>query len=101
MKKNLVNLITITLIVLVSASSAFAEGSGDASAWRPLGAGLAMGLAALGAALGQGKALGSGLDSIGRNPSARGDIFTPMLVGLAFIEAVAILSFVIALGLSN
>lgn len=101
MKKNMINLATILLIVLVSVSVAFAEESAGSVGWGPLGAGLAMGLAALGAGLGQGKALGSGLDAIGRNPSARGDIFTPMLVGLAFIEALAILSFVIALGLSK
>ena len=55
-----------------------------------------MGLAALGGTLGQGKAISSGLDAIGRNPSAQGKIFIPMLIGLAFVESLVILSFVIA-----
>jgi len=56
-----------------------------------------MGLAALGGTLGQSKAIASGLDAIGRNPSARGDIFLPMIIGLALVESLVILAFVISI----
>ena len=78
---------------------AFAEGEAahtGGSVMIPLGIGITMGLAALGGTLGQGKAISSALDSIGRNPSASGKVFTPMLVGLAFVESLVILSFAIA-----
>lgn len=79
---------------------AFAEGeaahAAGGSVMIPLGIGITMGLAALGGTLGQGKAISSALDSIGRNPSASGKVFTPMLVGLAFVESLVILSFAIA-----
>ena len=61
-----------------------------------VGAGLAIGLAALGGTMGQGKAVSAALDSIGRNPSASGKIFVPMILGLALVESLVILSFVIA-----
>ena len=64
--------------------------------YAPIGIGLALGLAVLGAGIGQGKAVGSGLDSIGRNPSASGTILVQMLIGLAFIESLVILAFAIS-----
>ena len=36
------------------------------------------------------------MESIGRNPNAADKIFTPMLLGLAFIEALAIYALIIA-----
>ena len=66
-----------------------------------VGAGLAIGAAAMGGALGQGKAVSAALDSIGRNPSASGKVFVPMILGLALIESLVILSFVIANSLSG
>lgn len=89
--------------VLGSANVAFAEGaaaSGSAGmGW--IGAALAIGLAVLGGALGQGKAASAALDSIGRNPAAAGKLLVPMILGLALIESLVILSFIIALGLSD
>ncbi len=61
-----------------------------------LAAGLAIGIAALGGALAQGRAVASGLEGIARNPSASGKIFTPMLLGLAFIESLVIYALIIA-----
>jgi F-type H+-transporting ATPase subunit c len=87
------------MIVLVAPGVAFAEGG--SALYIPVGAGLAMGLAALGGTLGQGKAIASGLDSIGRNPSAAGKITTPMYVGLAFVESLVIISFALGFLLKN
>lgn len=61
-----------------------------------LGAGLAIGLAAFGGALGQAKTAASALEGIARNPGAQGKIFTPMIIGLALIESLVIYAFVIA-----
>lgn len=74
------------------------DGSADVGLTK-LAAGICMGIAALGGTLAQGKAVSSALDSIGRNPSAAGKIFNPMIIGLALIESLVILSFVIAIGM--
>lgn len=83
------------MAVLCSPALALAQ-DGGSSSMMPIGVGITMGIAALGGTLGQGKAICSGLDAIGRNPSASGKVFTPMLVGLAFVESLVILSFAIA-----
>lgn len=57
----------------------------------------AIAIGGLGPALGIGKLVAKGMEAIGRNPEASGKIFTPMLLGAAFAEAIAIYSFVIAL----
>ena len=56
---------------------------------------LLLGIAAFGSALGQGRMAASAMESIGRNPNAAGQIFTPMLLGLAFIEALTLYALVI------
>ena len=48
-----------------------------------LGAGLAIGIAALGGGIGQGMAMRGALEGIARNPNATDKIFTPMIIGLA------------------
>jgi len=61
-----------------------------------LAAGLGIGIAAFGGALGQGRAAAAALESIGRNPGAAPRIQTPMILGLALIESLVLLGFVIA-----
>lgn len=61
-----------------------------------LAAGIAIAGAAIGAALGQGRAVAAAMESIGRNPGAADRLQTPMILGLAFIEALAIYALVIA-----
>lgn len=51
---------------------------------------LGLGIAALGAALGLGRAVGSAMEAIGRQPEAAGKIQINMILGCAFIEALAI-----------
>jgi F-type H+-transporting ATPase subunit c len=62
---------------------------------------LAIGLAALGGGLGQGRAAAAALEGICRNPSSSKDVFTPMLLGLAFIESLVIFGLLIALLLNT
>jgi F-type H+-transporting ATPase subunit c len=73
---------------------AFAEGAvQDAGQGRPMYAlakGFAVGAAALGCALGQSRIVSAALDGIGRNPGAREQIFTPMLLGVVFVETLLI-----------
>ena len=84
--------------VFAPAMAFAAEGTtGSVNYLGVIGAALAIGLAAFGGTLGQGKAISAGLEAIGRNPSAQGKIFIPMLVGLALIESLVILAFVIAI----
>src|SRR5687768_4607855 len=95
-------------VALLSSAAAFAQEAGAAAAGGgnrelglAIGAGLAVGLAALGGGLGQGRAASSALDGIARNPQASGKIFTPMIIGLALTESLVILAFVIAFTLSG
>ncbi len=68
----------------------------DAQAMAAAGAGIAIGLGVLGGALGQGRAAAAALEGISRNPGAAPRIQTPMILGLALIESLVLLSFVIA-----
>ncbi len=87
------------LFAAIGADVAFAQehaaGGGDSS-MIALAAGIAIAGAAIGAALGQGRAVAAAMESIGRNPNAADRIQTPMILGLAFIEALAIYALVIA-----
>jgi F-type H+-transporting ATPase subunit c len=65
-------------------------------AWMSFTAGLAMAIAAYGAASAQGKGLAAACTATARNPQAGGRIFTMMLIGLAFIETMALYMFVIS-----
>jgi F-type H+-transporting ATPase subunit c len=57
---------------------------------------LGVGLAAFGGGMGQGRAAGSALEGICRNPNAADKVFTPFILGLAFIESLVIFTFVTA-----
>jgi len=61
-----------------------------------LAASFAIGVAAFGGALAQGRAASSALEGIARNPEAAGKIMTPMIIGLALIESLVIYALVIA-----
>jgi F-type H+-transporting ATPase subunit c len=61
-----------------------------------LAANIGIGIAAFGSAIGQGRMVASAMESIGRNPNSAGQIFTPMIIGLAFIEALTLYALVIA-----
>ncbi|MGE5577198.1 MAG: ATP synthase F0 subunit C [Syntrophothermus sp.] len=59
--------------------------------------GIAMGLAALGSALGQGRAAESAAAAISRQPEVSGDIRTTLIIALAFMEALTLFTFVLAI----
>ncbi|MBM4269851.1 MAG: ATP synthase F0 subunit C [Deltaproteobacteria bacterium] len=95
----------ILLAVLVAAIAVLAPGAAFAQEAASgignngiiaLAAGIAISGAAIGAGLGQGRAVAAAMESIGRNPNSADRIQTPMILGLAFIEALAIYALVIA-----
>lgn len=61
-----------------------------------VGAGIAM-IAGVGPGIGQGYAAGKGAEAVGRQPGARSDITSTMLLGAAVAETTGIYGFVIAL----
>lgn len=66
-----------------------------------IGIGLGLGLAALGTGIGEGLAVNGATQGIARNPDANGKIFTSMIIGLALIESLLILCFVVMSGLTS
>ena len=62
----------------------------------PLAKAIAIGLGAIGPAIGIGMIGSKAMEAIGRNPEAAGKILVPMLLAAAFAEAVAIYALVIA-----
>lgn len=95
--------IYVALATLFVSMPAFAEeaAGGKGGPLFAIGAGLAIGIAAFGGSLGQGKAAAAALDGIARNPAAQGKIFVPMIIALALIESLVIYALIIAFGLSG
>ena len=58
--------------------------------WSIITAGFALGIAAGLGAIGQGRAIGSAVEAIARNPSASGDIRGALILGLVLIESLVI-----------
>ena len=67
------------------------------TAIKYLGAGLAIGLGAIGPGIGIGILMQGALQAMGRNPDASSNIQTNMILGVAFAEAIAIYALVVAL----
>lgn len=61
-----------------------------------IGAGCAM-IAGIGPGIGQGYAAGKAVESVARQPEAKGDIISTMVLGQAVAESTGIYSLVIAL----
>ena len=61
-----------------------------------IGAGLAL-IAGIGPGIGQGNAAGQGAAAVGRNPGAKGDIMSTMILGQAIAETTGLYGLVVAL----
>ncbi|GDX79373.1 hypothetical protein LBMAG42_11840 [Deltaproteobacteria bacterium] len=101
MKPILSSSLRVAALFVLSTGVALAEDGGGAASWAPIGAGLAIGLAVLGGGLGQGKTASAALEGMARNPQAAGSLLTPMIIGLALIESLVLLGFIIANGLAK
>jgi len=100
MKKMALRFVSLVAPLLVT-SLAFAQESAgtndkDVKIAGAIAAGLAIGIAAFGGSLGQGRAAAAALEGIARNPNASDKLFTPMILGLALIESLVIYALVIA-----
>ena len=86
----------MTLSVLFCAVPAFAQsGAAGVVNLAPIGVGIGLALAAGLCGLGQGKATASAVEALARNPGARPGIFIFLILGLAFIESLALFTFLI------
>lgn len=98
-------LLALSALVLSFFNSGTAVAAADAAALTDptaraavaVSAGLAIAIAAFGAALGLARVGAAAMESIGRNPNAAERLFLPLVLGLALIEAVALYGFVIAI----
>ncbi|MBI2088862.1 MAG: ATP synthase F0 subunit C [Deltaproteobacteria bacterium] len=105
--KKVVSFVATAVVVLVfsgaalAAAEAAAEADSTAKVAIALASGFGIAIAAFGAALGQGRMAAAAMESIGRNPSAADKIQLPMILGLAFIEALAIYALIIAFALQG
>lgn len=88
-------------VMMTSGLALAAEGAAGGDSNRAvaiaISAGLAVALASIGAAFGQGRVGAAAMESIGRNPNAADKIFLPLVLTLALLEALALYGFVIAI----
>jgi len=92
-------LLTAIAAVLVASPVAFAQeaaaGAAGATNWVAISAAFGMALAAFGGALAQSRVASSACEGMARNPGAAGAIRAAMILGLVFIETLALLTLVI------
>ncbi len=69
----------------------------DAETMKLLAAALSIGLGVAGPAIGEGMIAAKTMEAVSRNPEMSGKMFTNMIIGMAFVESLAIYCFVIAL----
>ena len=69
----------------------------DVETMRLLASALAIGIGAIGPALGLGMIGSKAMEALGRNPEASDQIFVPLILSLAFTEAIGIYALVVAL----
>jgi F-type H+-transporting ATPase subunit c len=100
--KRKLSLFVVVALVLFP-TLAFAQGVAqaasnqfDTNSWLACASGFAIGIAALGGTMGQSRAAAAALEGISRNPGAAARIQTPMILGLALIESLVLLAWVIA-----
>ncbi len=91
----------ILFLLLACAGVAFAADGNVANetlkAYSVLGAGVGLGLAALGGAIGMGNTAAATIAGTARNPGLGGKLMTTMFIALAMIEAQVIYALVVAM----
>ncbi len=104
MKRFVSGLFTLALILSGATSALASEAAGGSGGGSSLalaglfiGAGLAIGIGTLGPGIGQGRAAGSALEGMARNPGMSGKLLSTMIIGLALMESLAIYALVVAL----
>jgi F-type H+-transporting ATPase subunit c len=91
--------VLLMLALLLCAVPMFAQGGGAATTggntWVPVTAGFAMAIASGLGALGMGRAVAGAVEGMARNPGAAKVIQTAMILGLVFMESLALYVIVI------
>ncbi len=104
MRKTLMFIFVVMALMCV-AMPVYAQGGGTSANtgnWSlAIGAGIGIGIAAGLCGIGQGRATGSAVEALARNPGARPGIFIFLLLGLALIESLALYALVIAFRISG
>jgi F-type H+-transporting ATPase subunit c len=98
MKKVSMLVLALAMLALVVAPASFAQEAAGGSGTRgtlAIAAAFGMALAAFGGALGQGKVASAACEGIARNPGAAGAIRAAMILGLVFIETLALFTLAI------
>ena len=87
----------MAMAILCFAMPVFAQGGEASSAtnWVAISAGFSMAIASAICGLGQGKATAAAMEGLARNPAARAGIQLGLIIGLAFIESLALYTLVI------
>ena len=101
MRKVLFTALNLVAFMAV-ASLAFAAGEHTPEAWGAIGltslaAAFGMAIAAAGCGIGQGMGLKAACEGTARNPEAGGKIMVTLILGLAFVESLAIYALVVNL----
>jgi len=89
-----------TVVLLGLASMAFAADAAAAGSVGPMaaiGCALGMAIAAMGCGIGQGISVKGACEGMARNPEIGGKLTTTLILGLAFIESLAIYALVVNL----
>jgi F-type H+-transporting ATPase subunit c len=82
--------VALVMAAPVSAQEAAGGANSGLVQWSIITAGFALAIAALGGALGQGRAVASAAEAIARNPGAAGEIRGALILGLVLIESLVI-----------
>ncbi len=85
------------LVFFALASAAFAAEGEMLLSYSAVAAGIGLGIAALGGAIGMGSTAAATISGMARNPGVGGKLMTTMFIALAMIEAQVIYTLVIAL----
>lgn len=96
MSKKLGLLLIMLSIILLTAMPVFAQAEEPTQTLDRHWLVLAMGIAAAGCGIAQSRAVAGGCEGVARNPGAADTIRFFVILGLAFIEFLALLTFVLA-----
>lgn len=91
----LLGVLLLTLVLPVFAQEKTADAAKEKSQWLLLASGFGMAVAAAGCGYAQSRAISAACESVSRNPGATDTIRIFFFLGLAFIEFLALLTFVV------
>ena len=100
MARRLILVLLLGMLFLILAAPVFAQGEAGGAAqgsnqWLIITSGFSMALAAAGCGYAQSRALTAACEGVSRNPGATDTIRIFIFLGLAFIEFLALLTFVV------